>query len=96
MSIIHYPDSETTSVINFNSNAQRLVNNLSNKSFNISSSYGSSFSEMVSVSGNQIQFNSSSMRPDSEPSHGTLLNDYSNKSFILKFSEQDLKEYDII
>lgn len=50
-----------------------------------SSSYGSSFSENVSLIGNQIQLN----RQDSSELNKT---NNETKNFVLKFSEQDLRE----
>ena len=52
-----------------------------------SSSYGSSFSENISLIGNQIQLNQQQRQDSTELNK---IND--TKNFVLKFSEQDLKE----
>lgn len=63
-------------------------------SFKNSSSYGASFSENISVIGNQIQISQPSNKQafkqvDQLPLTDTLNN---NNRFVIKFSEQELKE----
>ena len=94
----------TTSTPNtkfLNVNGVNIHNNNFNSpdSFKSSSSYGASFSENISVIGNQIQFNDSAINIKSgiKKSDSTLniskgpLNDSLNNRFVIKFSEQDLK-----
>lgn len=53
-----------------------------------STSYGSSFSEHVSISGNQIQICSDDLSPSREDPKLSI----AGSKFTLKFSENDLKE----
>lgn len=68
------------------------------ESYKSSSSYGASFSENVSIIGNQIQIHQPAGRQiprqheDIFNSPKAGLNDSMNNRFTLKFSEQDLKE----
>lgn len=52
-----------------------------------SSSYGSSFSENVSIIGNQIQIRTNELSQDVSSDIPFM-----NNKFMLKFSEKDLKE----
>ena len=76
------------------------MNNISTPdSYKSASSYGASFSENVSVIGNQIQIAQPSLvaRPIVKPDEFTSnlqkvsLNESLNNRFMLKFSEQELK-----
>lgn len=93
----------TTSTPNtnlLNVNGVNIYNHFNSPdSFKSSSSYGASFSENISVIGNQIQFNESSIniKPGAKKVDSTLnlskdpMNDSLNSRFVIKFSEQDLK-----
>ncbi|CAF0855447.1 unnamed protein product [Brachionus calyciflorus] len=79
---------ESRSVTGINITQNSLKSKTSSSSIQ-TTSYGSSFSEHVGISGNQIQINTDDLSPTRDDSDLSFI----NSKFTLKFSEKELKEH---